>query len=183
MKNGLWWMMCVLLLLFASPYVAAEETPEAGTLPGGDFTAGMSDIEEFRLVHADSMTLTRQADKPQVLEGAVDIIMADEKGEETRIKADKITIYYKQDLKQTERIEAEGRVKITRLGSTATTELAVFRGDKNTIELLVDPHVKDSRGELSANKIIVFMKNDEVVAEGNVRGIVYPEAFKETTDK
>jgi lipopolysaccharide transport protein LptA len=183
MRNGFWWTIVVLVFLFASPCAAEEKTSQAEGLPNKSLAPEMSDIEEFRLIHADSMTLTRQADKPQVFEGAVDIIMADEQGQETRIKADKMTVYYEQSLKKIERVEAEGRVKITRLGSTATTELAVFRGDKNTIELLIDPHVKDSRGELSANKIVIFMNTDEVVAEGNVRGIVHPQAFKEAAEK
>ena len=51
------------------------------------------------------------------------------------------------------------------------------------MELLVDPYVKDSRGKLSANRITIFIDSDEVVAEGNVRGIVYPEALEEATGK
>jgi len=183
MRNGLWCTIVVMVFLVTSPCMAEETAPESGNAIGGGLTSGMSDIEEVRLIHADSMTLTRQPDKPQVFQGAVDIIMTDEEGQETRIKADKITIYYEQNLKEVKRTEAEGRVKVTRFGSTATTELAIFRGDKNTIELLIDPHVKDSRGELSANKIVIFMNTDEVVAEGNVRGIVHPQAFKETAEK
>jgi lipopolysaccharide transport protein LptA len=143
----------------------------------------MPEVEELKLIHADSMTLTRQKEKPQVFEGSVDILMLDKAGNETEIKADKITIYYKADLKKVERIEAEGRVKISRLGTVATTELAVYRGDENVIELLVDPHVKDSRGELSANKIVIRLDSDEVIAEGNVRGIVHPGTLEKATSK
>ena len=151
---------------------AAEERPPA---PG--LSADASQIEEFRLIHADSMTLTRQKDKPQVFEGSVNIVLVDEAGEETGIEAEKITIFYEQGLKKIDRIEAEGRVRISRLGTDAATELAVYRSDKNIIELLIDPYVKDARGELSANKITVLLDTDEVIAEGNVRGIVYAESF------
>ncbi len=178
------WCGAFLFVVFlAFPVVAASETPEPGPKPEAGLTARLPEIEEVRLIHADSMTLTRQKTKPQVFQGAVDIIMVDKAGDESRIKAEKITIYYKQDLKKIERLEAEGRVRINRLGTEATTELAVYRGDQNVIELLKDPHVKDSRGELAANKITIFMDSDEVVAEGNVRGIVYPEAFEESTAK
>lgn len=161
----------------ALPVVAADKALDAGLGPEA------RDIEEFRLIHADSMTLTRKEDKPQVFEGSVHIILVDEAGEETEIKAEKITIFYAQDLKKVQKIEAEGRVKVSRLGTVTTTELAVYRGDENVIELLIDPHVKDARGELSANKITIYLDTDEVVAEGNVRGIVYPEAFEEKPAK
>lgn len=161
----------------AFPVAAADKALDAGLSPEA------RDIEEFRLIHADSMTLTRQEDKPQVFEGSVHIILVDEADEETEIKAEKITIFYEQDLKKVRKIEAEGRVKVSRLGTVTTTELAVYRGDENVIELLIDPHVKDARGELSANKITIYLDTDEVVAEGNVRGIVYPKAFEEKPAK
>jgi lipopolysaccharide transport protein LptA len=163
----------IAVLALFSAARAADEPPGVG------LAADAQDIEEFRLIHADSMTLTRQSDKPQIFKGSVDIVLVDEAGEETGIKAEKLTIYYEQDLKKIEKIEAEGQVKISRLGSVATTELAVYRGDKNTMELIINPHVRDSRGELSANKITVYLETDEVVAEGNVRGIVYTEAFED----
>ncbi len=163
----------IAVLALSSAARAADEPPGAG------LAVDAQNIEEFRLIHADSMTLTRQSDKPQIFKGSVDIVLVDKAGEETGIKAEKLTIYYEQDLKKIEKIEAEGQVKISRLGSVATTELAVYRGDKSTIELLIDPHVRDSRGELSANKITVYLETDEVVAEGDVRGIVYIDAFEE----
>lgn len=161
-----------LLMARAVPVIAAD-APEIGLPP----QAG--DIEEFRLIHADMMTLTRQKDKPQVFEGDVHIVLVDEADEETEIKAEKITIFYEQDLKKMRRIEAEGKVRVNRLGTQASTELAVYRGKENVLELLIDPHVKDARGELSASKITIYLDTDEVVAEGNVRGIVYPKAFEE----
>jgi len=177
MKIGLWSATLLAALMLCSTVSAADDSLKTGLLPDA------SGIEEFRLIHADSMTLTRQKDKPQVFKGSVDIILVDEAGDEAEIKAEKITIFYEQDLKKIEKIEAEGRVRISRLGTVATTELAVYRGDKNVVELLIDPHVKDSRGELSANKITVLLGSDEVVAEGNVRGIVYTGAFEEVAAK
>ena len=161
-------------IIMISPFPAAAEKGI-----GEGLVSGQDDIEEFRLIHADSMTLTRQKEKPQVFQGAVDIVLVDAKGEETGIKAEKITIYYEQDLKEIERIEAEGRVRVSRLGTVASTDRAVYRADENLIELLIDAHVKDSRGELSADKITVHLDTDDVEAEGNVRGIVYTDAFEE----
>jgi len=167
----------VAFVLPASLHAAAEDAPGAELIRRG------GDIEEFRLIHADTMTLTRQKEKPQVFQGSVDIVLRDEAGEETGIKADKITIFYEQDLKEIRKIEAEGKVEIARLGTLATADLAVYDGEKNTIELLENPHIKDSRGELNADKITVYLDTDDVVAEGNVRGIVYTEAFEETRMK
>ncbi len=176
------WMGALLLAVSLSvPVHSAEETAGDDQESAAGIAARAPEVEEFRLIHADSMTLTRQKAKPQVFEGAVDIIMIDKAKEETRIKAEKITIYYEQDLKEVEKMEAEGHVKISRLGSVATAELAVYRGGENIIELLIDPYVRDARGELSANKITIFLDSDDVVAEGNVRGIVYPEAFEEAS--
>ena len=183
MKNGLKFATLIVLLMLASPAAAAEKASESGPRPAVTPMAAASDIVEFRLIRADSMTLTRQEGKPQVFQGSVDVILVDEDGEETGIKAEKMTIYYEQDLKKVAKIEIEGRVKITRLGAVATTELAVYRGDKNIIELLVDPHVKDSRGELSANKITILLDSDEVVADGDVRGVVYAEALQGASSK
>jgi lipopolysaccharide export system protein LptA len=154
-----------------SEVVKEAATPEVGS------------IEEFNLVHADTMTLTRQADKPQVFEGAVDIVLIDKAGEQTGIKAERIEIHYKQDLKKIDRIEAKGGVRISRLGTTASTELAIYRSEKNVIELLIDPRVEDSRGELTADKITVDLDTDDVIAQGNVKGVVYTQAFQETSEK
>jgi lipopolysaccharide transport protein LptA len=188
MKIRLWCAALVMVLLLPLAAFAADnrpaekqapekQGPETGLVPQ------MESIEEFRLVHADSMTLTRQKSKPQVFKGAVDIVLLDKAGNETGIKADKITVYYEQDLRKLDKIEAEGHVVITRLGTVATTELAVYRGDQNTIELLVDPHVKDSRGELNANKITIHLDSNEVVATGNVKGFLRPESFEKVTAK
>ena len=168
-------MLCLPIV----PALAADESEKATDV----FAAEAADIEEFRLIHADSMTLTRKQDEPQVLEGSVDIILTDKEDHETRIKADKMTIYYKQDLRKVQKIEAEKSVEISRLGTVATTELAVYQSDKNIIELLKEPHVKDSRGELSADKITILIDSDKVVAEGNVKGTVYPEALEKATTK
>jgi lipopolysaccharide export system protein LptA len=172
--------LILLILLSAVPAaIAAEDTGAAREgIPG--LPESLPQIETFKLIHADSMTLTRQKDKPQVFEGAVDIVLIDKDGTETGIAAEKITAYYEPDLREISRIEAEGRVKVRRLDAVATTELAVYRADKRLIELLESPHVRDARGELSANKITVHLDTNDVVAVGNVRGIVYPAALEET---
>ncbi|RJP22837.1 MAG: hypothetical protein C4520_07365 [Candidatus Abyssobacteria bacterium SURF_5] len=177
MRIRLWVGVFGFLMLFLSQAAAAAEQKQTDA----PADAVLPEIEEFRLIHAETMTLTRQKSKPQVFEGDVDIIMTDEAGNETQIQAQKITIYYKQDQKKLDRMEAEGQVKIKRAGTVATTELAVYRGDSDLIELLIDPHVKDARGEVIANKISIFMKTDEVVATGNVRGLLHPKTFEQAS--
>jgi lipopolysaccharide export system protein LptA len=180
MKPALLFVVAAALAIVVAPVfpaIAEDDPLGAGLAP----EAG--DIQEFKLIHADTMTLTRQADKPQVFKGSVHIVLVDEAGEETEIKAEKITILYEQNLKEVRRIEAEGRVKVTRLGAVATTDLAIYDGGANVIEMLVDPCVKDLRGELCANKIVIYLETDDVVAEGNVRGVVHTDAFEEDTVK
>ena len=180
MRPALLFLVAAVLAIVVAPIypAVAEDDPV-----GAGFAPEARDIQEFKLIHADTMTLTRQEDKPQVFKGSVHIILVDETEEETEIKAGKLTIFYEQNLKEVRRIEAEGHVRVSRLGSVATTELAIYRGDDNIIEMLIDPHVKDERGELSANKITIHLDTDEVLAEGNVRGVVYTKAFEETPPK
>ena len=179
MKRVHWRMVlaAALMTIISAVPASAQDGVAAG------LASEQGDIQEFKLIHADSMTLTRHKDKPQLFKGAVHIVLVDAEDEETDIKAEKLTIYYEQDLKEIERIEAEGRVRVSRLGSVASTERAVYRGDKNQIELLVNARVKDSRGELRADKITVYLDTDDVEAEGNVRGIVYTDAFEEVVAK
>jgi lipopolysaccharide transport protein LptA len=171
------------LCFLALPVFADEDTNSTDREPPDTLAPEASDFEQFRLVHADSMTLTQQEDEPQIFKGAVDIVMVGTDKTETRIKAEIITVHYQQDVKRVREVQAEGKVEIQRLGTVATTERAVFRGDENIIELLVKPHVKDSRGEITADRITIFADSDKVVAEGNVKGTVYPEAIEEATAK
>ena len=70
-------IMIVLVVFAVSSYaVAAEEAPKPDRSSITQLTEEMPEIEKLTLVHADSMTVTRQKDKPQVLEGAVDIILS-----------------------------------------------------------------------------------------------------------
>jgi lipopolysaccharide export system protein LptA len=178
-----WVFAVIIMLLLPLPARATDEGVDGEREAADKLAPGAPDIEEFRLIHADSMTLTRQENEPQIFKGAVDIIMVGKDGLETRIKAGKLTIYYEQNLRKVRRIEVEENVEIHRLGTVATTQRAVYQGDKNIIELLVKPIVKDSRGELSADRITIFADSDKVVAEGNVKGIVYPEALEEAAPR
>lgn len=137
-------------------------------------------IQEVKIIHADSMSLTWEEKEPQILKGKVKIQITDQQSQQFTIMADKISIYYLTKKKELEKVVAEGRVEIIRPeGNRATTELAVYHGRENKIELLIDPKVEDTRGEMTANKITINLETETALAEGNVKGIVYPERVED----
>ena len=70
-----------------------------------------------------------------------------------------------------------------REGLVAKTELAIYDGRQSTVDLLQDNYVSDPRGELTADRIRVNLTTNKVQAEGNVRGIVYPQAPASASDE
>lgn len=154
----------------------------AAALNSEGVVPGASDISEVRLIRADSMALTQSAGQPQVLNGDVEVVVVDTNQRESRINAMKISIFTAGKERQVDRLVAEGRVVMVREGLTAKTELAIYDGKQNTLDLLQDNYVHDARGELTADRIRVNLATNQVSAEGNVRGIVYPQAFEATDD-
>lgn len=160
----------VLTALAGAGPAAAQETDAGQTLvPGG------SEVREVRLQHADSMAVTRDPSKPQVFEGNVDVVVVDTRDQEARLQATKISIFYLPETRQVDRLIAEGNVIMTRESLRATTELCVYDGRANTVDLLEDNYIKDARGELTADRIRVDLESNQVQATGNVRGVVYPK--------
>lgn len=159
-------LSCTLTLSVLSGKVyAAEESSSP---------AARWEFKELQLINADVMTLSGQPNEPQVFKGNVELLVVGERFNNLSLKADKVDVHYSQDARQVSKVVAEGHVVITRNGSRATTELAVFHIDTNRLELLVDPKVVDAQGEITANKMTLHIDTDTVVAEGNVKGVLYP---------
>ena len=167
--------VCSCLVAFG-PARGHAETGEAG-LPGP------SQITEVRLVHADSMAVTQQAGAPQVFQGHVDVIVVDRERREARLKATKITILTVAGTKDVDRIVAEGRVVMKREGLTAKSELAVYDGRQGTVDLLQDNFLEDSRGQLTADRIRIYLESNRASADGNVRGIIFPQQVDASPDE
>lgn len=161
----------------AAAPVDAQPPSVQALIPGG------SEVAEVRLQHADSMIVTRDPDKPQVFQGNVDVVIVDQSSREARLRAMKISIYYLQKSQEVDRLVAEGQVILTRDDLVATTELAVYDGKQNTVDLLEENHIKDVRGELTADRIRVHLETNQVTAEGNVHGVVYPKHIAADEDE
>ena len=142
-----------------------------------------SSISEVRLIQADSMALTQRPGEPQVLRGNVEIVIVDREKRESRIRAAKISIFTSEKPRRFERVVAEGRVIMEREGMTAKSELAVYDGRQGTVDLLEDNYIHDARGELTADRIRVNLNTNQVAAEGNVRGVIYPREFKSSDNE
>lgn len=155
--------------------IAGAQTAQ-GLLPGS------GSISEVRLIHADAMAVTQRPGEPQVFTGHVDVIIVDQQKREARLKAAKVTLFAEVEARQVDRIVAEGQVVLTREGMTARTELAVYDGRQGTVDLLQDNHVEDARGKLTADRIRVHLNTNTVSAEGNVRGVLFPQTMADSAD-
>ena len=160
----------VVALVVAVVSAGAQELDKL--VPGG------SNIAEVRLIRADSMSLTQREGEPQVLRGNVEVVIVERDKREARIRATKISIFTVGDPREFDRVVAEGHVVMEREGMLAKTELAIYDGRQSTVDLLEDNYVADARGELTADRIRINLVTNEVVAEGNVRGVVYPQELK-----
>jgi len=120
------------------------------------------------------MEVSQREGQPQVLQGNVDMTLVDRRDNSTRVQAQKITVFYDAKLGAADRIVAEGSVVITREDLVANTELMVYDSRQETVDLLEENLVRDKRGELTADRIRIHLRTDQVSAEGNVRGVVYP---------
>lgn len=175
-------VLATLLLVASAAAPARAQEGAAGTSRTETLIPGGSSVAEVRLQHADSMAVTRDPSQPQVFQGNVDVVVVDRDQREARLQATKISIYYLPDTRQVDRLIAEGNVIVTRDSLRATTELAVYDGKASTVDLLEDNYIKDARGELTADRIRVFLQTNQVSATGNVRGVVYPQRIDMETD-
>lgn len=161
------------LALCLATRVTAADAPKS-------LVPGTTQISEVRLIHADSMAVTQKPAEPQVFQGHVDVIVVDRDRREARLKATKVTIFTIPGSRQVDRIIAEGGVVMVREGLTAKTELAVYDGRQGTVDLLQENYVEDARGQLTADRIRIYLETNQVSAEGNVRGIVFPQQLNES---
>ncbi len=176
------WPARAFVLLGAWGGVLAAGVPPASPQTAAGGSVVPSEIKEVRLIHADSMAVTQTPDEPQVFQGHVDIIVVGRDQREARLKATKVTIFTVEGSRQADRIVAEGRVVMMREGLTAKSELAVYDGRQGTVDLLQDNYVEDDRGQLTADRIRVYLETNRVSAEGNVRGVIFPKQLDTSSD-
>lgn len=104
---------------------------------------------------------------------------------EATIKSDKLTASYSADMKEMKEIVAEGSVHITHEERVATGNRAIFDGKKQTITLTGNPMamVRQGNSEISGSRITFFIEEDRAVAEGKVKGTIFPGELKPSEKK
>lgn len=112
------------------------------------------------------------------------------------IRADRLTIYYKEDRKtpgrstagvegtgNMERVEANGNVTITEGDRVVTGEDAVFEQDTQKITMTGSAVLREGANIIRGDRIIVFLDENRGVAEGTenrrVSATIYPGETQE----
>ncbi|MFQ5683894.1 MAG: lipopolysaccharide transport periplasmic protein LptA [Candidatus Binatia bacterium] len=100
---------------------------------------------------------------------------------EMTMKSDSLTAHYTQEMKQIEKVIAEGKVHVTQGDRVATGTKAVFSGKDQTITLTGNPVVHQGNSRVSGSRITFFMEQDRAVVEGGkqrVKAAIFPEELK-----
>ena len=113
------------------------------------------------------------------------------------IRSDKLLLYYKkaadeekpkeaQDLQQTgdlERIEAKGRVNVTKGTRVATGDEAVYEQDAEKIIMTGNAVMREGKNVVRGHKITLLMREDRGIVEPQERkrvtAVIYPSEKKE----
>ena len=87
------------------------------------------------------------------------------RSEEMTLTADRIWVYQR-DGGGFERIEAEGDVRLTRLGKVLTSDRAVYHGDTDAVTMTGSPRAVEDGNVLIGEKIIYHLGQDRIDVEG-----------------
>jgi lipopolysaccharide export system protein LptA len=165
-REGLCIAFCSLAVVY-SLAGAGESKPATKEKSGKPFQA---DKNEPIYINSDRMEVDRKKGTI-TYSGRVVALQG-----EAKIKSDKLTASYSADMKEMREIVAEGSVHITHGKRVATGNRAIFDGKKQTITLTGNPVavVRQGNSEISGSRITFFIEEDRAVAEGRVKGILFP---------
>jgi lipopolysaccharide export system protein LptA len=107
------------------------------------------------------------------------------------IRAERLTIYYKDDKKASgqpsasvndsgsiEKIEAKGKVTVLEGGRVATGDAALFEQDAQKITMTGDAVLKEGQNIIKGNRVVIFLEENRGVVEGGenrrVSATIYP---------
>jgi lipopolysaccharide export system protein LptA len=175
--------VCFLAAGFNSPGRAADAAGAAKgegkkkSQSGGTPAATQKPI----FVKSDRMEMDRQKNVLIYL-GQVVVVQDD-----MTLRSDKLTTYFDPDLQQMKEAIAEGKlVQVTRGDRIATGTRAVFDGVAQTITMTGNPMMRQGNSEISGERIIYFMVEDRMIAEGGknqrVVGTIFPDELQGQKD-
>jgi len=134
--------------------------------------------EESIRLEAFSDQLTYDVDKKgSILTGNPHLVLIYEENPEERIKMEGGVIEL---LEKEKRVHVEGDAKIENREMTATGKFLDYDYEKKKIVLSGDsPHIyqnsEEAKGEYSSEVITIFIDEQRVIMEGNVKASIYPQ--------
>ena len=177
------WFLAASLILAGIHPAAAGEAPakkadtKKKSQSGGTNAAAQKPI----FVSSDRMEMDRQKNV-LIYVGRVVVVQDD-----MTLRSDKLTTYFDTDLGQMKQAIAEGKlVQVTRGERVATGTKAVFDGVAQTITMTGNPVMRQGNSEISGERIVYFMIEDRMIAEGGknqrVTGTIFPDELQGQKD-
>ncbi|MFQ5658418.1 MAG: lipopolysaccharide transport periplasmic protein LptA [Candidatus Methylomirabilales bacterium] len=156
------WLGCVLLLLCGTTALAAQTASEG------------SETERPTTVTADHLEVSRKEQKA-VYTGDVVAQTPD-----LTVTADRMEFDFDENMEVVERMVATGNVRIRRRdGTKATSDRATYDVMRETVVLEGHARARQAGNTLTGPRIILYMKEDRQVVEGNenerVTAVIHPK--------
>lgn len=96
---------------------------------------------------------------------------------------DTLTVFSLPEGEQIDRMEAAGHVRVVQLDRIATADLAIYRQQAGTLQLIGNANVHQGQNQVSGDEIIVYLQEDRSVVKsketGRVRAVLFPEQKKD----
>ena len=88
------------------------------------------------------------------------------KGDST-LYADKMVVYYTEDQKKVDRIEATGNIRLYKETKTITAEKAVYYGASDSVVFTGSPQANDGKNQIAGTKMTYYIQDDRTVVENS----------------
>jgi lipopolysaccharide export system protein LptA len=177
--GGAFLAACLLFAGLQSPGQAGEAAPttKAGAKKKSPSSGDNSAAQKPIFIKSDRMEMDRQKNV-LIYVGRVIVVQDD-----MTLRSDKLTTYFDADLQSMKQAIAEGKlVQVTRGDRVATGTKAVFDGVAQTITMTGNPVMRQGNSEISGERIIYFMVEDKMTAEGKVTGTIFPDELQGQKD-
>ena len=91
------------------------------------------------------------------------------------LTASRLRVILEADGKKIQQIVATGSVKMVQEDLTATSEQAIFYNEEQKVVLTGKPHALSRNNRFSGEKITVYLKENRIIIETKVKGIIVQE--------
>ncbi|ORJ59548.1 lipopolysaccharide transport periplasmic protein LptA [Geothermobacter hydrogeniphilus] len=102
------------------------------------------------------------------------------------IHAGRLTVYYRGEARQVERIEAEQDVRVIQGQRVATGQHALYQRSSGKLVLTGNPRINDGADQVSGDKITVYLNDKRSVVdsrgEGRVKATFHPRGKQSDAD-